>query len=159
MVLLIRTTGLFEDAGHFDAARAHELDVGLGTGVAVREGALLLGLAPEDFVVAVGVEGRVNVDEVNAGVGELAELFEAIAAIDDTGVHQRGGPPGGLGRVFLQPRRLPRGVGGIRALFRSHGPRIWGRPSRVNDAARDGKQGGALASRWCSGGAPVSEPA
>ena len=55
---------------------------------------------------------------VNPGAGVLAEMFEAIAAVDDAGVHQRGWPPG------LQPRRLRRGVCGIRALFRSHGPRI-----------------------------------
>ena len=50
--------------------------------VAVLEGALLLRLAPEDFVVAVGVERRVNVDQVNAGVGQLLELFQVVAAIE-----------------------------------------------------------------------------
>jgi hypothetical protein len=33
-----------------------------GVGVAVFEGALFLGLAPEDFDVAVGVEGRVELE-------------------------------------------------------------------------------------------------
>ena len=82
----------------FDAAGAHEVDVGLGGGVAVLEGALLLGLAPEDLVVAVGVEGRVDVDEVHAGVGELAELVEVVAAVDDAGIDQGRGPARGGGR-------------------------------------------------------------
>ncbi len=54
----------------------------------VLEGALLLGLAPKDFVVPVRVEGRINVDEVNAGSGQLLELFQMIAAIDEAGVHK-----------------------------------------------------------------------
>jgi hypothetical protein len=41
-----------------------------------------------DIIVAVGVEGRINVDEVNAGIGELAELVEIVAAIDDPRVHE-----------------------------------------------------------------------
>jgi hypothetical protein len=64
--------------------------------VAVFKGALLPGLAPEDFVVAVGVEGRVNVNEVNAGVGQLGELFQIVAAINDAGVEECGGFLAGL---------------------------------------------------------------
>ena len=54
----------------------------------VFKGALLLGLAPKDLVVAVGVERRVNIGEVNAGVGQLFELFQIIAAINDAGVEE-----------------------------------------------------------------------
>jgi len=50
--------------GQLDAARAHVVDVGLGAGVAVLEGALPLGLAPGDPVVALGVERRVDINEV-----------------------------------------------------------------------------------------------
>jgi len=57
--------------------------------VAVLEGPLLLGLAPEDLVVAVAVERRVDVDEVHVGIGQLAKLVEAVAAIDDAGVEER----------------------------------------------------------------------
>ena len=39
--------------------------------MAVLEGAFFAGLAPKDLVVAVGVEGRVDVDEVHGGVGEV----------------------------------------------------------------------------------------
>ena len=46
-------------------------------------------LAPEDFVIAIGVEGRIDVDQIDAGVGKLGELFEpnstTFAAIDDKG--------------------------------------------------------------------------
>ncbi len=59
--------------------------------MAVFKGAPLPGLAPEDFVVAVGVEGRVYVNEVNAGVGQLGELFQIVAAINDAGVEEGGG--------------------------------------------------------------------
>jgi hypothetical protein len=65
--------------------------------VAVFKGALLLGLAPETVpvrpltVVAVGVEGRVNVNQIHAGIGQFGELFQIVAAINDTGVEEGGG--------------------------------------------------------------------
>src|SRR5215210_3487592 len=78
--------GGLEDAGEFDAAGPHVVDVGLGAGVAVLEGPLLLGLAPEDLVVAVGVERRVDVDQVDAAVGQVPQLLQAVAAVDHAGV-------------------------------------------------------------------------
>jgi len=83
------TAGLFEDTGELHAARAHVVNVGAGGFVAIFKGALLLGLAPKDFVVAIGVERRVNVNEVNAGVGQFLELFQIIAAVNDAGVEER----------------------------------------------------------------------
>ncbi len=77
------------------------IDVGLGAGVAVVERSLLLALAPEDLVVAVAVEGRVDVDEVDAVVGELGQLLEVVAAVDDAGVEEGGGARG-LGGVALR---------------------------------------------------------
>jgi len=62
-----------------------------GVLVAVFKGALLLGLAPEDFVVAVGVEGRVYVNQIHASVGQLGELFQIVTAINDAGVEEGGG--------------------------------------------------------------------
>ena len=91
VAVVIKAAGLFEDAGELHAARAHVVNVSLGGLVAVFKGALLPGLAPEDFVVAVGVEGRVNVNQIHAGVGQLGELFQIVAAINDAGVEQRGG--------------------------------------------------------------------
>jgi hypothetical protein len=79
-------------------------------GAAVLKGPLLLGLAPEDFIFAVGVKGqfgvahwsRIDVDQINAGIGQLGELFEIIAArlsspksaIDDAGIEQGRRPTG-----------------------------------------------------------------
>ena len=34
-----------------------------------------------------GVEGRVDVNEIDAGGGQLLELLQMIAAINDAGVH------------------------------------------------------------------------
>jgi hypothetical protein len=64
----------------------------------VIEGAFFFGFAPEDLVVAVGVEGRVDVDEVHAMVGELGELVEVVAAVDDAGIGEGRGPARGGGR-------------------------------------------------------------
>src|SRR5438552_1846790 len=90
VAVVVEAAGVLEDAGELNAAGAHVFDVGLGAGVAVLEGTLFLGLAPEDLVVAVGVEGRVDVDQVDAGVGQALELFEAVAAVDDAGVDEGG---------------------------------------------------------------------
>ncbi len=88
VAVVVEAAGLLEHAGQLDAARPHVVDVSLRAGVAVLEGPLLLGLAPEDLVVLVAVERRVDVDQVHAAVGKLAELVEAIAAVDDAGVEQ-----------------------------------------------------------------------
>ena len=58
--------------------------------MAVLKGPFFPGLAPEDFVVAVGVKGRVDVDQIDAPIGEPGELFEVVAAVDDARVDQRG---------------------------------------------------------------------
>ena len=73
------------------AARAHVVNVSPGVLVAVFKGSLLLGLAPKDLVVAVGVEGRVNVNQIHAGVGQPGELLQIVAAINDAGVEEGGG--------------------------------------------------------------------
>jgi hypothetical protein len=59
--------------------------------VAVIKGAFFLCLAPEDLVVAVRVKRRVDINQVNAFVGEFFQLFEVIAAINDAGIDERGG--------------------------------------------------------------------
>jgi hypothetical protein len=76
-------------------------------------------------------------------VGELAELFEAIAAIDDTRIHEGGRPAGrrGSGRVFLEPRGAARGVRRIRGGFPTHGARIEGPPAGVNAPGHWGSSG------------------
>ena len=86
VAMVVEGAGFLEDACELEAAGPHEFDVGLGGGVSVLEGPAFAGLAPEDFVVAVGIEGGIDVDEVDAGVGKLAEVVEVVAAIDDAGV-------------------------------------------------------------------------
>ena len=89
VAVVVEAAGLLEDAGEFDAAGAHVVDVGTGALVAVLKGALLLRLAPKHLVVAVRVERRVYVDEVHAGGGELLELLQIVPAVDDAGIHHR----------------------------------------------------------------------
>ena len=88
IAIVIEAAGFLEDAGELDAAGTHVVDVGLGAGVAVLEGPLFLGFAPEDFVVAVGIERGTDVDQVNTGVGTGLELFQTIAAVNDAGVNK-----------------------------------------------------------------------
>jgi len=97
VAVVVEAAGVLEDAGELHAAGTHVLDVGLRGGVVVFEGSLFLGFAPEDFVVAVGVERRIDVDQINAGIGQLGELFEIVAAIDDAGVEQGGWTASGGG--------------------------------------------------------------
>ena len=61
VAVVVEAAGFFEHPRQLDAARAHVVDVGLRGGVAVLEGAFLLGLAPEDFIVAVRIKRRVYV--------------------------------------------------------------------------------------------------
>jgi hypothetical protein len=104
VAVVIEAAGFLEDTGELDAAGTHVLDVSLRGGVAVFEGSLLLGLAPEDFVVAVGVERGIDVNQINAGIGEFGELFEVVggvAAIDDACVEEGGGFAGfGCGLLY-----------------------------------------------------------
>jgi len=95
VAVVIKAAGLIEGAGQLHAARAsRRRGIGAGGFVAVFKCALLLGLASEgpsrtgQFVVAVGVERRVNVNQIHAGVGQLGELFQIVAVINDAGVEE-----------------------------------------------------------------------
>ena len=88
IAMVIEAARLFEHSCQFDAARAHELDIGLGGFMPVLEGAFLFRLAPEHFIVAVGVEWRIDVDQVHAGVRKFPELVEIVPAVDDAGIEQ-----------------------------------------------------------------------
>jgi hypothetical protein len=68
----------------------------------VCEAALLFRLAPEDLVIAVRVERRVDVDEVDAAVGQLTQLVKVIAAVDDARLDEWGG----FGGLHLANRSL-----------------------------------------------------
>ena len=88
IAMQIEAAGFFEYPRQFHAAGAHELDVGSRGFMAIFKGALLLRLAPENLVGPVGVKGRVDVDEVNAGVGQLSELLQIVTAVDDARVEK-----------------------------------------------------------------------
>lgn len=89
VAVIIEAAGFLEDAVQLDAAGAHVVDVGLGRFVAVGEAPLLFCLAPEDFVVPVRVEGRVDVDQIDARLRQLSKLLQVIPAIDDARVEER----------------------------------------------------------------------
>jgi hypothetical protein len=90
VAVVVEAAGFLEHALQLDAARAHVLDVGFGRFVSVFEAALLLGLAPKNFVVAIRVERRVDVDEIDTAVRQFVQLIEIIAAVDNPRVEQRG---------------------------------------------------------------------
>jgi hypothetical protein len=56
--------------------------------VAVLKRTLLLRLAPEYFICPIGVKGRVDIDEVDAGIGQLSELLQIVTAVDDSRVEK-----------------------------------------------------------------------
>ena len=89
IAVIVKAAGLIENPRQLDASGAHKFDVGLRGFMAVVKGAFLLRLAPEDLVIPIGVEGRINVDEVDAGVGQLLELLKIVAAVDDARVEKR----------------------------------------------------------------------
>ena len=94
VAVVIKAAGLFEDAGELHAARAQIVNVSLGVLVVAFKGALLLGLAPETVpvrpltVIAFGVEGRVNVNQIHAGIRKLGQLLQIIAAINHAGIEE-----------------------------------------------------------------------
>jgi hypothetical protein len=90
VAVVVKAAGFLEHAVERDAARAHVLDVRLGRFVAIFEAALLLGLAPKDFVVAIRVERRVDVDQIDTAVRQFVQLIEIIAAVDNPRVEERG---------------------------------------------------------------------
>jgi hypothetical protein len=57
-------------------------------GVPVVERAFLFRLAPEHFVVAVGIERRVDGDQIHAAVGQFLQLLQVVAGVDDARVHE-----------------------------------------------------------------------
>ena len=90
IAVIVEAARLFQHTRQFHATRAHEFDVGLRGFMPVIEGPLLFRLAPKHLIVAIGIERRVNVDEVNATVRQLLELLQVVPAIDNAGVHERG---------------------------------------------------------------------
>ena len=87
--MIIKAPGLFQHAGQFQAPRPHVLNVSAGGFVPVLKGSFFLGLTPKHLVIAIRVERRVNVNQVNASGREFRELVQVVTAINNAGVHQR----------------------------------------------------------------------
>src|SRR5262249_30015843 len=86
VTVAVETARRCEDARQWTAAREHRVDVGARRSVAVVEGPLLLRLAPERLIDAVRVERRVDVDQIDALVGQEFQFVEVVAAPDRLGV-------------------------------------------------------------------------
>ena len=86
IAMTIKAAGLFEHPRQLEAAWTHKLDVGPRRFMSILEGPLLLRLAPEDLIRPVGVERRININEINRGIGQLAQLLQVVAAVDDARV-------------------------------------------------------------------------
>jgi hypothetical protein len=87
--MVVETSGPLEEAGEFRAAGAHVVDVGAGRFVPVLESSLLLCLSPKSLIHPVGIEGRVDVDEIDALGGQAGKLVDVVAAVD--GLRVEGG--------------------------------------------------------------------
>ncbi|MGD0767873.1 MAG: hypothetical protein ABSB42_06720 [Tepidisphaeraceae bacterium] len=72
------------------ASRPHEVDVRLRRFVAILEGPFLFRLSPKHLVISVGIERRVDVDQVDALFRQLRKLVEVIATVDDPGIDKGG---------------------------------------------------------------------
>ena len=103
VAVVVEGAGVLQDAVQFHAAGPHKVDVSLRRGVAVLEGAFFLCLAPEDLIVAVRVERRVDINQVNALVREFLELFEIVAAVNHPRIDKSRWPA--LSNVEGFPRR------------------------------------------------------
>ncbi len=56
---------------------------GVDEGVELRLAYFAAGLAEEDVVIGVGVEGRLEVDQIDAGVGELFRVPEPLEVVPE----------------------------------------------------------------------------
>ncbi len=106
-------------------------------GAPVLEASLLFRLTPEDLVVAVAVEWRIDVDQVHAAIGQPGELVQAITAADDARVERRGrsasgGAGGSLAGRPRPPARSPTSSATVNR-GRPRGPRF---PDRSNPSYR-----------------------
>ena len=89
VAVIIKAAGRFEDARQLFAARAHVVNVSRGGFVAVVKPPLLARLRPEDFVVAVGIERRVDINQVDAAIRQFLQLLQIVATVDYPRIYQR----------------------------------------------------------------------
>lgn len=86
IAMVIKRACDLQHARKLHATRAHEFDVCLRRFMPILEGSLLLRLAPEHFIVAIRVEWRIDVDQIDALSRKFAELVEAVSAINDPSI-------------------------------------------------------------------------
>jgi hypothetical protein len=55
--------------------------------VPILERTFLFGLAPKDLVVTVGVEWRIDVNQIDAGGWQFRQLFEVLPTVNDAGIN------------------------------------------------------------------------
>ena len=89
IAVIVKAAGLLENTRQLNAAGPHELDVGLRRFMPVIKGPLLFGLAPKYLVIPVGIEGRIDVDEIDAGIRQLLELLQIVAAVYNPRIEKR----------------------------------------------------------------------
>lgn len=90
IAVIVEAARPFQNTRQLDTTRAHEFDIGLRGLMTVIEGPRLSRFPPKHLIVAIGVEWRVDVHEVNATVRQLLELLQVVPAVDNAGIHKRG---------------------------------------------------------------------
>src|SRR5271167_2999936 len=65
VAVIVKRSRLLQDSRYLDTPRPHKFDVRLSRFVTILKGTLLLRLAPKNFVVAIGVERRIDVAKIN----------------------------------------------------------------------------------------------
>src|ERR1035438_6500139 len=85
----IKAASLLENSRQLDATGPHELDISSRRLVAILKGSLLFRLAPEYLVGPVGIKRRIDINEVDAAIGQLLQLLQVVAAIDNSRIEKR----------------------------------------------------------------------
>src|SRR3989338_543158 len=83
VAVVVEAAGFSEHTVHLNHARAHIGNVRISIAEAIIEGSFLTRITPEDLVVAITVERRVNVYEVYRLVRHFLEHLKVVATIND----------------------------------------------------------------------------
>ena len=83
IAVVIKRPCILQNAGYFHTTRPHDVDVGSRRFVPIFKGALLFRLTPKHLVISVGIERRVDVDQIDALIWKPAELVDAVPTTDD----------------------------------------------------------------------------
>ena len=86
IAVIVKAASLLQNPRQLGATGPHELDIRPRRFVAILKGSLLFGFPPENFVGPVGIERRVDINKVDARIGQLFQLLQVVAAIDDASI-------------------------------------------------------------------------